>query len=143
MNVLSFGKGAHQQRIFAKMRHQPQLDLRVIGRDEHISRRRDEGRADLAAQFRLDGNVLQVRIGGRQAPGRGAHLVEGGVDAPFRIGQQRQGINVVGLELGQLPVLQHLARNLVMLRQLFQHIHGGRNYFALAILDAAWAGAFC
>ena len=97
--------------------------------------RRDEGRADLAAQFRLDGNILQIRIGGRQAPGSRAYLVERGVDTPLRIGQQRQGVNVVGLELGQLPVLQHLARDLVMLRQLFQHIHGGRNHLAPPILD--------
>ena len=38
MNVLSLGKGAHQQRIFAEVRHQPQFDLGVIRGDEQISR---------------------------------------------------------------------------------------------------------
>ncbi len=90
MNVLPLGKSAHQQRIFAEMRHQPQLDLGIIRGDEQVSRGRDERRADLPAQFRLDRDILQVRIGGRQAPGSGAYLVERGVDAPFRIGQQRQ-----------------------------------------------------
>ncbi len=95
---------------------------------------RDKRRANLAAQLRLDRDILQVRIGGRQAPGGGAYLVEGGVDSPFRVGQQRQGVDVVGLELGQLAELQHLPRNLVMFRQLFQHIHGGRNHLAPSVL---------
>ncbi len=38
MNVLSLGKGAHQQRIFAEVGHQPQLDLGVIRGDEQVSR---------------------------------------------------------------------------------------------------------
>ena len=54
---------------------------------------------------------------------------------PSRIGQQWQRVDVVGLELGQLPVLQHLARNLVMLRQLFEHIHGRGDYLAASVLD--------
>ena len=83
-------KARHQQRIFAEMRHQPQLDLGIIRGDEQVSGCRDERRADLPAQFRLDRDILQVWIGGRQAPRSGADLVKRGVDALFRIGQQRQ-----------------------------------------------------
>jgi hypothetical protein len=75
-----------------------------------------------------------IKAARRQAPSGSADLVEGGVDAPFPVGQQWQRVDVVGLELGQLPELQHLPRNLVMLGQLLQHIHGGRNHLAPPVL---------
>src|SRR5215469_14748114 len=62
----------------------PQLDLRIIRGDELVTRRRNEGAANLAAVLGADRNVLQIRLRGRQpAGGRrsqrivGVHAVRG------------------------------------------------------------------
>ena len=52
------------------MGEEPQLDLAVIGRDDLVALRRDEGRADLAPGFRADRDVLQVRVGRGEAARR-------------------------------------------------------------------------
>ena len=49
--------------VSRKMREQPELDLRVVSREEHAAFRRDEGLADAAAELGAHGNVLQVGIG--------------------------------------------------------------------------------
>ena len=113
MNVLSLGKGPHQQRIFAKVGHQPQFDLGVIRGDKQISRRRNKRRG-LPAECGLDRNICRFGLVEDRRPVEVPTWLKR-VDAGFRVGQQRQRVHVVGLELGQLPVLQHLAWNLVML----------------------------
>ena len=50
------------------------------------------------------------------------------------IDQLRQRVHVGALQLGELPVLQHLAHDLVVRRQLFQHVRGGGDDLALAVL---------
>jgi hypothetical protein len=45
------------------MRHDPQLDLRIVGGDQAVIRRRDEGLPDAAAFGLADRNVLQIGIG--------------------------------------------------------------------------------
>ena len=52
----------------------------------------------------------------------------GGID------QRRQRVNVGSFELRELPVFQHLARDFMLGRQAFQHIRGGGNCFAFAVL---------
>ncbi len=61
MNVIAVAERLHQQRIFREMRQQPQLNLRIVRRKQRVSRLSNECGADLAAQLRADGNVLQVR----------------------------------------------------------------------------------
>ena len=64
------------------MREHAQLDLRVVGRDEHVAGIGDERAADLAAELGADRNVLQVGIAAAQTAGRRHRLVEARVDAP-------------------------------------------------------------
>ena len=51
-----------------------------------------------------------------------------------RVDQRRQGVHVSALELGELPVFEHLAHDLVIGRQVFQHVGGGGDGLALSIL---------
>ena len=52
------------------MGEQPQLDLRIIRRDQHMAGRRDKGRANFAAGLIAHRNVLQIGLG-RREPSRG------------------------------------------------------------------------
>ena len=52
-----------QRRDVGDLGEQPQLDLRIVGRDQLVARRRHEGAADLAAFLGADRDVLQVRLG--------------------------------------------------------------------------------
>ncbi len=51
-----------------------------------------------------------------------------------RIDQRRQRVHVRALELGELPVFEHLAHDLVLGRQFLQHVGRGGNRLALAVL---------
>ena len=69
-----------------EVRQHAQLDLRVVGRDQHAARLGDERPADLAAQLGAHGDVLQVRVAAAQPAGRGHGLVEARVHAAGRRG---------------------------------------------------------
>ena len=127
-----FCVGAHQQRIAAEVRQQAQLDLRVVGGEQLRARRGGKGGANLAAQLGADGNVLQIRIDrGEPAGGRGRGLKRG-VHARVRVGQQRQRVDVIRLQLGEMAVFEHQPRNFVLLGQILQHILRGGDGFAFA-----------
>ena len=63
VDVLSLPEGFCQHRVPRHVRHDPQLDLRIIGAEQDMSRRRDEGFADFPAQFGPDRDVLEVGVG--------------------------------------------------------------------------------
>ncbi len=69
MNVEPVREGTFELRNIGNVRKNAQLDLRVVGRNEHVSRIGDEGGADLAAFLGADRNVLQVGVG-RGQPSR-------------------------------------------------------------------------
>ena len=132
VDVDVFRVGAHQQRIAAEMREQPQLNLRVVGGKQLGARGGDESGANFAAELGADGNVLEIRIDGREpARGRGGGL-ERGVDARFGIGEQRQSVDIIRFELGEMAVFEDQARNFVVLREQFQHILRCGNGFSFA-----------
>ncbi len=116
------------------MGHEAQLDLRVVGGHEQVAGRGDEGGADLAAERGADGDVLQVGVGGREAAGGGADLVEGGVHAAFGVDQVRQRVEVGGAELGELAVFEDERGDGVVLGELFEDVLRGGDDFALAVL---------
>ena len=81
MDVDAFEEGVAQGRDVRDVGEEAQLDLRVVGGDQHVARRGDEGFADLAAFLGADRDVLQVGIGGGEAAGLRAGERIGGVDA--------------------------------------------------------------
>ena len=84
MYVVAATVGLDQQRIFGKMRQQAQLDLRVVGGQQHVAGFSDERGANFAAEFGADGNVLQVGIVRREPAGGRAGLIEGGMQTAGR-----------------------------------------------------------
>ena len=82
VNILAAQEGAHQALVAGHRGHQAELDLGVVGREQLPARAAgDEGGADALAAVGAHGDVLEVGVGGGEAPGVGEGLVEGGVDA--------------------------------------------------------------
>ena len=135
MNVGAVLERRAQGRHVGNLGQQPQLDLRIVGGDELVSRRRDEGAADLAAFLGADRNVLQVRLGRRQPSGAGRRQRVAGVDAVglgVEIGRQRVGIGRA--QLRHLPPFEDLRRQLVaLLGQVFQRLGAGRPLSGLGL----------
>ena len=103
--LLEFGDIGH-------MRREPQLDLAIVGGDQHMARRGDEGIADLAADLAADRDILQIGIGRRQPPGLRADEAVAGMDAPgLRIDLLLQRVGIGRLEFGELPPFEDHARD--------------------------------
>ena len=78
---LSLAKAPSSPSSPRQVRHDAQLDLRVVGRQQHVALGRDERLADAASFGRADRDVLQVRILRRQSAGGRHCLVVTGVYA--------------------------------------------------------------
>ena len=64
MDVLAPGEGVDQHRVVSHMRQDTKFDLRVISREQDVTRAAgDEGAPDFLADLGSNWNVLQVRIG--------------------------------------------------------------------------------
>ena len=129
MHVEVVLESVQQTGILRQMSHDAQLDLRVVGRQQLVARRRDEGLANAPALGGADRDVLQVRVAGGQPAGGGHRLVVAGVDAPgARVDLLRQLVGVGALELAQGAVLHdHLGQRVILLGQFGQHaFRGGR-----------------
>ena len=62
-----------------------------------------------------DRNVLEAGAGGRQPAGHRAGLIKSGVQPVGAMIQQRgQRIHISALQLGELAIIQHQARHLVL-----------------------------
>src|ERR1039458_6583181 len=98
------------------MSEQAKFNLRVVGRKQLISRSSNKRSANFATKLSANGNVLQIRIDGGESPSCRGCSLERGVHARLGVGEQRQRINVIRLELGEMPVFEHQARHLIYLR---------------------------
>jgi hypothetical protein len=108
VNVLAGAKSVQQHRILRQMREDAQLDLRVIRAHEHVAGGRDERLTDLASELGANGNVLQIRVGRRQASGGRHGLFPGRMDAAGAgVQEQRQSIDVCAFQLAQLANLEN------------------------------------
>ena len=116
-----------QAGVARKVRHDAQLDLRVVRRNQDMAWRRHEGLPDAASFRRADRDVLQVRVGRGQASCRRDGLVIRRVDAAgARIDLFRQLVRVRGAQFRESAVLQDDARQFELVRQLLEHVFGRR-----------------
>ena len=82
MDVAPFAESGAEVFVSGEMGHYAQLDLRIVGTHHHgIGPFRHEGLADFAALLGADGDVLQVRVTGRQSTGTRKCLIESGMHA--------------------------------------------------------------
>src|SRR5258707_5925037 len=79
MDVITAAKSFHQQSVFRKVRQQAQLNLRIVGGEQHVAWLRDNRRANFTAQLGANRNILQVGVDGGKPPGGGPRLVDNGV----------------------------------------------------------------
>ena len=95
MYVFAFAEGLEQHAILREVGQNAELNLRVIGCQQHASLAGDKRGTNLHSQFGADGDILQIRIAAGE-PSRGGHrLVKRSVDpAGFRVYQSRQRIHV-------------------------------------------------
>src|ERR1700734_283043 len=115
------------------MRHQPQLNLRVIRRHQYISRSRNECRANLPADRSSDRNVLQVGIRTGETAGCSPNLIEGGVHATLRVGELWERVEIGRLELRELAVFEDESWHGMLLGEFFENVLCSGDNLALAV----------
>ena len=64
VNVVAFSERLYHVVVAAEVCHDAQLDLRIVGREEELSRLRHEATAYLLAVFSAHGYVLEVGVRG-------------------------------------------------------------------------------
>ena len=142
VNVVAARERRGQRLVARQVREHAQLDLRVVGRDQHVTRIGDEGAANLPADLGADRDVLQVRIAAAQASGRGHRLADLRVHAAgLRIHQRRQRVDVGALQLRQAAPVEDEAADVVLRRQLLEHFDGRRRRARRARCASAPAAA--
>ena len=135
VHVLPGAKRVHEHGILGKMGEHAKLDLRVVGADDAHPARGHERPPNRAAEIAADGDVLQVRVVGRDATRRRHGLAPFGVDAAGRgVDEPRERVDVGALELRELAVLEQDAGKRVMLGQLLEHV-GVRRTRGLGAFD--------
>ena len=108
--------------IVRDMGQHAQLDLAVVRVDKDAAVARHEHLADLAAELRADGDVLQVRVGGRQSARRRDHVLEGRVNAAVVRDLLDEAVGVRALELGHGTEIEDGVDDRVLATELFQHV---------------------
>ena len=108
------------------VREHAQLDLRVVGGDQHVARLGLEAAADLAPERRADRDVLHVRVGARQPPGLRDRLQERRVDARALVDELRQHVEVGLDQRRELAPALDLRDDLVLVADRLQHARVGR-----------------
>ena len=108
--------------VVGNMGQHPQLDLAVIRIHQHTAGLGDEHLADLSPKIGAHGNVLQIRLGGRQPPGGGDQVLERGVDPAVLPDLLHQSVGIGGFQLGQHAVIHNGGDDGVLVLQLLQHV---------------------
>ena len=122
MDVLPRAEGLNKRRVLAEVRHQTQLDLRIVGTEEGTAFVWYESLTDSTAFGGTDGDVLDVRITAREATGSSDGLIEGGVDLAIGIDQFGQGLDIGAQELLHSSVVKDLPYDGMLIPKLLQHL---------------------
>ena len=109
------------------MRHDAQLDLRVVGRDDFAARLGHEGLAHATPLGGAHGNVLKIGVGTCQAPRHRRGLPEGRVHTSVGlVGHLRQFVGVGALEFAQSPEFENELGQRIVEGKLREHLLVGR-----------------
>ena len=76
MDIVIAEEGVDHILVFAEMGHDTEFYLRIVGREEQAAFVRDKCLADFLAVLVADRDILQIRVTGAEASGRGDGLVE-------------------------------------------------------------------
>jgi len=120
VDVLPGQKGLLHGFVARDVGQDAQLDLAVVRVGQDAAGLCQEKLAQAAAQLGADGDVLQIGLAGRQPPGAGLGLVEGGVHAPVRPDDLEQALHVGAVELLVGAVLQDVLHRRAVGPQAFE-----------------------
>ena len=117
-----------QSGITGNVRHDAQLDLRIIGRDDTVAGRCDKSFANTTAFGGAYRNVLQIGFVAGKPPRYGYSLSIIGMHAPGRgIHHARKLVRISGLQLGKTAIFEQDFCQRIILRKPLQHVFvGGR-----------------
>ena len=136
MDVFAMLESCNQSGVARQMSEDPQIDLRIVGRQQHVIGLCHERPPDAAACLAAGWNILQVRIARAQPAGSRDRLMKGGMDpAGRRIDQLTERIRVGRLKFGQHPEFQQPPWQRMGAGQFLERIRIGR-VPALALLDS-------
>ena len=112
MEVLPAQERLDEALVARQVRKQPQLDLRVVARqDDVVGTRRHKGRPHHAAQVAAHGDVLQVGVRGGEPAGSRDRLVVGGVHPAVAENLARQRVEVGRLDLHALAIVEDVGHH--------------------------------
>ena len=133
VNVVAAPERLGERFIVGQVRQDAQLDLRIVGRNQHVPGVRDERAADLASKLGANRDVLQVRVAAAQPAGRRHRLVETRVDATgLRVHELGERVDVGAFQLLERPPFKNQPWQLVPKRELFEHFDRRRRRSCLA-----------
>ena len=119
--ILTRKEGVYHILVARDMRENSQLYLRVIGIDKHvILALRNEIFSEYSAKLGADGNVLQIRLGGRKSAGRRTGLIEHAMHSSLPVCRLGKTVGVGGLELCDLSVVENILDYGVIGRKLLE-----------------------
>ena len=116
-------KGLSHSAVPRNVRKQAQLDLGIVGVNEHASRLGgNKELPELSTKLRTDGNILQVRLSRGETAGSCTGLLEGGMHHALLVGQLQKAIHIGRLEFRDLTVVKDIVNNGVITAELLQHL---------------------
>ena len=111
VDVVAAPERLDQRFLVGEVRQHPQLDLRVVRRNQHVTGSAMKARRISRPSSRANRDVLQVRVAAAQPSGRGHRLVEARMDAAgLGVHELRQRVDVGAFQLHQpAPLENHAA----------------------------------
>ena len=123
VHVFAGGECLQQSFVLGQMRHDAQLDLGIVRRDDDRAWRRYESLADAATFRGANRNVLQVRVVAREPTGHrdSLRVVRVHPSGPG-VHHARQLVGVGGFQFGQAPILEYQLGQRMIQREFLQHV---------------------
>ena len=124
VDVEPIGEGLHHMRVAAHRRHNPQLNLAVVCRQQAVVRiARHKSFANFSSLFRSNRNILQIGLIAAQATCGSNSLVVGGMyPTGSGMDQVGEGLGVCRSQFLRLSIIEYCTHNWMPCRQSKQHL---------------------
>ena len=118
MHILPRAEGFDESSVLAEVRHQTQLDLRVVGTEEGRPLVGDEGGTDGTPFGSADRDVLDVGVAAGETAGGSDGLIERRMDLAIRVDERRKGFDIGAEEFLHATVVKDLPYDRVLVTDL-------------------------
>ena len=132
MNVRVHPVGVYELLILRHMGKNPKLNLGIIRIRKNTAHFWHEHLSDFSSQLGPHGNILQIRVGGADAPRGRNGLVKRGVNPLILSDKGGKTVRIGALQLCKPPVFQHKRCDGMLLGKPLEHVRrGGISRFCL------------